>query len=735
MGEQRVEAAGTVVLDSDSRGALAQADVVGATERASAPRPRSARRRSRRRFVRAVTIATAVVAVPYCWVLWSLWGPVHPLRQTNLEDNFYDLQARAMFHGHLWVPKGSIGIEAFFHDGRTYTYFGLFPSIIRMPILLVTSRLDGRLTAPSMLVAWLLTAVFAAMLLWRVRILVRGDAVMGRAEATSMGVLMATIMGGSVLLYLAASPYVFSEDLAWSVCLTVGSLFALLGVIERPSWGRVVASGILILCANIDRATTGWACAIAAVLVAVWLALGRGGPENRRWSAPVLVAGLVPLLVAVGVNMLKFGIPFGVPVSHQLFTLENAYRRRFLAANHNSEVGLAFVPSNLVAYLQPFGLRIGSTFPYITLPATPAHALGGVLFDKRYRTDSLPPSTPLLFLLSCWGLITAFRPRPPGRTAATRLLLLAAGGAAAALLLWGYIAPRYLADFMPLLILASAVGMVDVWRRLDGRRRNVRLWALLVIAVLGVYSVVANIGVSITPNEEWTGALVDYVPGTTTQTLSFVQTAQDFSKVTGNQLRATVRQGPTLPTYGPGDQLFIVGDCAGLYVSNGENYANVPNQQFQRFTWMVVQRGPAFQHSFRITFRRPQPGQIESADLVYLGSHADVAVSAEPARRPGLVRVTFGLYGDGRRVYGISTYVRSGTTHDAVVVTDPAKRLVTAGLDGQVSLPADVVVPQPITAVSRGASPGSRPAVVVTNTTGTALPALCRSLLPNRHGS
>ena len=191
-----------------------------------------------------------------------------------------------MFQGHLSLANGALGLEGFVHDGRTYTYFGLFPSIIRMPILLVTNSLDGRLTAPSMLLAWLLTGLFAALLLWRVRFLLRGDAAMGRVEATGFGVLMATIMGGTVWMLLASIPYVFNEDIAWSICLTVGSIFALLGVIERPSWGRVIASGVLILCANLDRSTTGWACVVGAGLIAVWFLLGLGGQRTGDGSSP-----------------------------------------------------------------------------------------------------------------------------------------------------------------------------------------------------------------------------------------------------------------------------------------------------------------------------------------------------------------------------------------------------------------------------------------------------------------
>ncbi len=201
-----------------------------------------------------------------------------------------------------------------------------------------------------MLLAWLLTGLFVSLLLWRVRFLVRGDTVMGRGEATAFGVLVATIMGGTVWMLLAATPFVFNEDIAWSICLTVGSIFALLGVIERPSWGRVIASGVLILCANLDRSTTGWACVVGAGLIAVWFLLGLGGAEDRRWFFPVLGAGLVPLAIGCAVNYSKFGVLFGVSNVDQVWTHVNAYRRKFLAANHGAEEGTIFVPTNVLTY-------------------------------------------------------------------------------------------------------------------------------------------------------------------------------------------------------------------------------------------------------------------------------------------------------------------------------------------------------------------------------------------------
>src|SRR5664280_581224 len=262
MGEQMVEPG----IDAPRSGAIALADPTVPTDHDEPgdPGPPSAvgHRAARRRFTVASIVGAALAAGPFLWILWGACEPPSFLRKLNFEANFYDLQTRAMLHGSLAIPKGSIGVEAFVHDGHTYTYFGLFPSILRLPILAVTHSLDGRLTAPSTLVAWLVSATFFVLLAWRVRLLVRGDAPLGLAEATSFGILTTTFLAGSTFLWLASTPYVFSEDLAWSVALTVGSLFCLLGVLERPSWGRVVAAGLLMIAANQDRSTTGWAVGV-----------------------------------------------------------------------------------------------------------------------------------------------------------------------------------------------------------------------------------------------------------------------------------------------------------------------------------------------------------------------------------------------------------------------------------------------------------------------------------------
>ena len=547
--------------------------------------------RGRRYFTVAVLIGIAVTGLILLWVLWDLWSSsADPFRGAP-NDFFYDYQARAMFHGHLNVRNGSLGIEGFLHDGKTYAYFGIFPSILRMPVLLITSRFDGALTAPSLLLAWIMTALFSSLMLWRLRIITRGRAMLGRAEAASYGMLIAAIMGGSVIIYLNATPFVYNEDFAWSIPLTVGSVFALLGVMERPSTRRVWASGILILLANLNRTPTGYACVIGAGLVGLWFVLGRGGDSNRRWGVAMFGVALAGFAATCAVTYAKFGTPIGLPMADQVWAKINAHRRYFLAANGGKAFSFGFLPSTLTAYLQPFGIRFTSLFPLVTTPTSPAAAIGAVL-DQTYPTASAPPTMPLLFLLSGWGVICAFRPKALVPLRLTRIVLLTCAACTAGVLLWGYIGERYLADFMPLFIVASGVGLIEIWRRFQGRSFRARGILLGIVSVLTFYGVFVNTAIAVLPSEQFT----------TSQVQDFVSTEQSLSI---GSLAASVHHVSALPDWAPFGELYMVGDCSGLYLSSGITEADVPGLLADHYTWIPVEQSPAYTRAFSVTFNHP----------------------------------------------------------------------------------------------------------------------------------
>jgi hypothetical protein len=527
-----------------------------------------------------VAIGTVVVAsLPYLWVLWDLWtGTVNPFRvneQTTAPGSVeYDVQARALMHGHLSLPGQSIGPEAFIHDGRTYTYFGIFPSLIRIPVLVFTHSFDGRLSAPSLLFAWLVTALFASMLLWRIRVVVSGDAPLGWGEALSYGALLFSTLAGSVLVSLASSPQVYQEDVAWGVALAAGSLFALLGAIERPSWKRVAFCGVLVLFTNLNRATTGYACILGTVMVAAWFALGRGGEERRRWALPVLGAGAVAVAAGCAINLAKFDQLFGFPASEQLLYKYLGYAH----INGGKHFSLHFLPSTVVEYLFPGNLRLTWLFPFLALPEIPTHLVAHTRLFNEGNTSSATASMPLLCGIGVWGLITTFAPHRSILVRSMRILLISTAATIGAILIYGTIYERFLADFMPFLVLASAIGIVDIWHRLVGKPRRARLLVAAGIAVLTLFGFVANMGIAITPQDSWTQTQADH----------FVQSEQTVSEITGNPLRDDVARGPTLPGSAPIGQLFILGDCKGLYISDGEGAPGYyPNR-----IWRTVERAP-----------------------------------------------------------------------------------------------------------------------------------------------
>jgi len=549
------------VLDSSDSGARSESE----------PRDQSLRR-----FAFAVTVGWLVVTVPYLWFLTDLWNRSPSLLRTVLPNgrlgNFYDLQARAMFHGHLYVPSGSLGLEAFVHDGRQYTYYGLFPSLLRMPILLFTHRLDGRLSTLSILLAWLVTGVFSTLLLWRVRGLIRGRALLGRAEAVTYGFLFAAIMGGSILVYLAANPWVYTEDVAWGTALTIGSLFALVGVLEAPTRQRVMATGLLILAVELTRGSLGLGCVMGAALAAVWFASGHSGSENRRWWLPVFLAGALPLCVAFAVSWAKFGVLSGYPLHDQL------YFERYLSTIKGSYFSLTYVPTTVATYLGLPGLHFSSVFPFITLPSYPARAVGHVSLFGSEEVASVPGSMPLLFLLALWGLIVAFRPHAHRQPRMVAIPLIAAGIPVAIILVFGFLTQRFVGDFLPLLVLGSAAGMAALWNRLQRCNRRLRVVVLGVVAGLSLFSVAANTALASTPTGWWSGY---------SQAYRFVHFQKAIGDFIGVPLAENVVRGQRRPVSAPLDQLFIAGDCAGFYIS--------PSYGLR--SWLPVEASPGRRNS------------------------------------------------------------------------------------------------------------------------------------------
>ncbi|MDP1820729.1 MAG: hypothetical protein Q8K58_12690 [Acidimicrobiales bacterium] len=516
-----------------------------------------------RRYAKAMTVSGLFALVPYLAILWDLrFDPLRTARPDGQFSSFYDVQARALLDGSLSVPSSQLGIEAFVIDGQNHMYFPPGPALARLPLLAVTHALDGKLTAISMLLAWLAGSVLVSLLLWRTRRMLRGDAELGRAEAAAYGLLLVGATAGSVLLYLGSLPWVYHEAYAWATVMALGWAFALLGVLEDPRARRVVATGLFVLGALLSRTTTGLAGVGATAIVAVWFLSGRRGERALRCARGLFFAALLPLSVAVTINEAKFDHPFLFPLEKQVWTEVNEQRRRTLDANGGDLVSAAVLPDTISAYFRPDGVRFTDVFPFITLPAEPPAAPPGGHLDQTYRTGSAVACMPALFLLAAWGTVTTFRRRAAPGAALLRVPLLGTGAISGAIMIFGYISYRYTSELVPFLVLASGVGFVDLARRFDDRPPIWRRRAVLGLGAVIAFSVAAHTAIGFAAARTTTS-------GADLQ--AYVRAQDRISSITpGDPLGGHIAQSGLLPADGPADRLHIVGDCDGLYLGTGE---------------------------------------------------------------------------------------------------------------------------------------------------------------------
>jgi hypothetical protein len=667
----------------------------------------------RRRFSSACVVAGAAAAVWFCWMVT---GGTFDFFQSQLFSNLYDAQARALLHGHWWMPADVLKLEAIRTGSHSYMYFGPVPAILRIPVLLLTSRLDGRLTAPSMLLAFVVALAATGRIAWKVRNLVRRSPHVGWAEASVGGASVACIGAGSAFFFLASRPTIYHEAELWGAALALAAFDALLSFLLRPSGGWLAAAGALGAASLLTRASvgagpiaaTGILAAAAIALAAVRCLEGtrrrgahsparRGEPAGRRalallgtgedalrvrWLAGLLAATLVPVLLYVWINEVKFHTLFSLPLNRQAFTAMSASRKATLAANGGSLFGARFVPTALLQYLRPDNLSLHRLFPFIGFPG-PATVIGNVRYDSLDWSSSATATMPALVLTGVAGLVASFGRRyallgradrgaagheAEGQGLATLRVPLAAsavGGVGA--LSIAYVANRYLSDFMPFIVLASLAGVFSLVSLASGAHPWLRAGAAVLLGALGLFGIWVNFALGIT----YQRALATGVP--TATRAGFVSFQEDLDKALFGNPSSGVSTGPSLPKPGPVGQLFILGHCEGLYQSDGREWAAVERSRGAGLVRMRVSFSSGPRGARQPLLVTGSAGQGDFLAVRYLG-HDTVAMSY-------LFQSSWGAWSDGAPVR-----VVPGRTYTLDAVLDSRVHEVEVTLDGRTVL-------------------------------------------------
>src|SRR5207245_5504468 len=138
--------------------------------------------------------------------------------------------------------------------------------------------------------------------------------------------------------------------------------------------------------------------------------------------------------------------------------------------------------------------------PWVTFPGHP-HIFGGVVFDNVESTVSIPIMSAALFVLAVAGVVAAIKV-----TAVYRIPLLAAALASMGVLAIADLLQRYERDFVPLLVLGSAVGLFSAARWLSGRSGWMRGLAVVALIVTAIWSCLATLGLTLIYQREYDGS-------------------------------------------------------------------------------------------------------------------------------------------------------------------------------------------------------------------------------------
>jgi hypothetical protein len=433
--------------------------------------------------------SVAVVLMIPCVFFFTTQGTWNLAKQRDdggWSGGFYKAQAESMLvHARLDVNPDDIRSECLFRGRRCYGYFGLTPSLVRMPFLGILRYFHSALTPLFLGVAVLLAYGAALQFLQRLLRQV-ADPAGSRAPVLGYAVVGALALGPGASLMFLTRPAVYEEAIAWGVAFLLFALDQIWAWHARQVRSLIPAVLLGIAAAN-ARPTMAAACGILGIVIAALSYFSRRG--TRAYVAAVCI-GLLPGFTAAGVLYLKVKTP--VPNQRLSDQMTRApHWRTILSRNGNRTAGLVFAPTELFAYFRPDALTRTREWPFLDfrdaeammvwLPPLPE----GSVYVERFT--SLTVTMPLPWIINLWVAVwlaagarivrsdSGAGPtpiRPPFLTREQWILAAGSFASAAAVVVFTVttvaITNRYLADFYPLSAVGLALGawvMVPLCRR------------------------------------------------------------------------------------------------------------------------------------------------------------------------------------------------------------------------------------------------------------------------------
>jgi hypothetical protein len=317
-----------------------------------------------------------------------------------------------LLHGRFDVDPDTIGDEGFLKDGLVYTYFGVLPALLRLPLLLSADFAALDLTRLSCIAA--VTAMSGCKLaslltVWRART---------NHERSALLVLLAAaiLFGGAEIQFLRA--LIYQEVILWAGALAAAFVY---GVLRGCYGTRGFTPGLLAALALttglclLTRVSTGLGLYAAFALLwlqVAWHSWCLAGPGWARFAA--LRPLLMPALTAVGFLALTGFVNYERWGDALMFA---DWRYYLWPVQHATDR----LQGPLAQYGNFHVIRLGYGLIYYFFPIWVLRTADGSLLWSEFQRRTiggveLPPasfllSDPLIFGLAAFALVQLLRRR------------------------------------------------------------------------------------------------------------------------------------------------------------------------------------------------------------------------------------------------------------------------------------------------------------------------------------
>jgi hypothetical protein len=424
------------------------------------------------------------------------FDPNHLQTNFGTGPRFFWAQANSMLSGHLDVDPSVIKFESWRVDGKSYGYFGVFPSVLRMPFVLALGP-DNDGLVPLFLTASISVAFYFALDLVR-RVLFEKHPFAGPSENARNAVYLAfsaLALGPASVLIVLAHPFVYQEAIAWSVagaCVFANMFWRWSRT--RSAWALGVSVVALVAAANARPTVFPVGIVIA---VGMCIVLLRRRELSRGLAATFATLAIAPIATAVAVFWAKFGM---FPPDYKMYELyQSEVWQKLVITNGGVSNSWRYMPTNLFGYFRPdtldvgsgspwFGFRFGLNEPFTYLPPL---VDGAMITENPLSVTPIMPVPVILMPFTFLCLLTR-KLLNSVEQSAEFLLILAFAVIVIVTLSQPSTAARYVADFYPLMVAALAFSPVFLARLASVDRVIWRVITVSAFLVTGLSVVILN---------------------------------------------------------------------------------------------------------------------------------------------------------------------------------------------------------------------------------------------------